>query len=108
MTAYLIVSSGILSFILFTGAVVTGIRRLRLLRYHRMTGISCCVTAILHSVLAFSVHMIDPLGLLAGLFMIGTSISGYRTKTRLRMHLVLTGCTFLFIIMHVILMLIVG
>ena len=108
MTAYLVVSSGILSFILFAGAIVTVIRRLRLFRYHRMAGISCCVTAILHSVLAFSVHMIDPLGVLAVMFMVGTFASGYRAKKRLRMHCILTLCTGLFVIMHIVFMLVVA
>jgi hypothetical protein len=108
MSMPLIAFSGIISFILFIAAIITGIRRMRLLRYHKAAGIVCCIAAIFHGIHAFSVHMIDPLGLLAGMFMVCTYACGYRVKKRFRLHIVLTSCTMFFVIAHVLLMLYVN
>jgi hypothetical protein len=103
--AMLVIVTGVLSGILFFAAIVTGIRKFRLFRYHARTGKLCLILVIVHSALAISVQMIDPVGLLASVAMILTCVSGYLFKKRIRLHIIVTTLTFLIVSAHVALML---
>jgi hypothetical protein len=104
----LVITTGVLSGVLFLAAIITGIRRFRLFRYHALSGKLCLVLVIIHSALAISVQMIDPFGLLASVTMIFTCVSGYFIKKRIRLHIILTALTLLIVSAHVVLMLYVA
>jgi hypothetical protein len=97
----LIAPTGILSFVLFATACINGIPRLRLLRYHAVTGYACCTVVLAHSVIAVLCQVIEPVGVLATTGMVLTTVSGF-LRWRLWLHVLLTGVTLLASVGHVV------
>ncbi len=96
----LVAPSGILAFALFALACLDGFPRWRLFKYHAATGYLCCAVVLAHSVFAIMCHMIDPLGVLASIFMLASAISGLR-HARLKIHIGLVVMTFSLTCAHV-------
>lgn len=89
----LIAPAGIISFLFFAAATITGFKRFRLLRYHRKAGYLCMLFVLIHLLLAVSADFYEITGLLAGFFMVLTVVSGIVFKRRFRLHLILTIIT---------------
>ena len=104
----LLAPTGIASFLMFTAAAVTGIRRFRLLRYHRIAGYLCVLVVAIHFALAASVGFYEITGMAAGICMSLTVITGIILKRRFRLHLILTILTFIVTSFHVVLSLYFG
>jgi hypothetical protein len=104
----LIAPTGIASFLMFSAAAVTGIRRFRLLKYHRIAGYLCVLVVAIHFALAASADFYEITGLAAGVCMLLTAISGILLKRRFRLHLLLTILTFIVTSLHVVMSLYFG
>lgn len=98
----LIKPTGIAAFILFLAACVNGIPRLRLLRYHAASGYACCAVTVVHSVIALVCRVYDPVGMLASLGMLFTTLSGY-LRWRLGVHILLSLLTLACSVLHIML-----
>ena len=96
----IIIPTGILAFALFAFSMLNGIERFRLLRYHSVSGYLCCLVAVIHSIAAMLSHIFEPLGMLAVIGMILTTLGGY-FKWGKRSHIVLAVLTLIFSILHV-------
>lgn len=99
--AELIAPTGILSAALFVFALINGIPRLRLLKYHAITGYACVAVVLFHSAVALLSHIFEPLGVLATVGMLLTAVSG-RLHWKMRTHAVLVVCTLFVSILHVV------
>jgi hypothetical protein len=98
----LVKPTGIAAFVLFVLALLNGIPRLRLLRYHAVTGYACCLLVLAHSAAALWCHAMDPVGILASAGMVLTTLSGY-LRWRLSLHVILSFVTLAFAVLHIIL-----
>jgi cytochrome b561 len=96
----LIVPTGIASFALFVFALINGVPRFRLLRYHAITGYACCAIVLVHSAAAILCFVIEPLGVLASIGMLLTTASGF-FRWKLRAHVTLAILTLVFSVLHV-------
>jgi hypothetical protein len=104
----LIAAAGIVSFLLFMAATVTGFKRFRLFKYHQKVGYLCLLFVAIHFVLAASVNFYEITGVISGFFMFLTILSGFILKGRFNVHLILTVCTIMLSLAHVILNLYFG
>lgn len=96
----LIAPTGTASFVLFLFALLNGIPRFRLLRFHAATGYACCAAVLVHGAVSVQCHIIEPLGILAAFGMVLTAVSG-RAGWKLRLHVLIALATLLLSLMHV-------